>query len=49
MNDCYGLPGSPPASRAFLLKNNEVPEGESANPKGDPDDERSGEDTLETD
>jgi hypothetical protein len=49
MNDCYGSPGSPPASRAFLLKNNEVPEGESDNPKGDPDDERSGEDTLETD
>jgi hypothetical protein len=42
MNDCYGSPGSPPASRAFLLKNNEVPEGESDNPKGDPDDETSG-------
>jgi hypothetical protein len=31
------------------MKNNEVPEGESDNPKGDPDDETSGEDTLETD
>jgi hypothetical protein len=30
------------------MKNNEVPEGESDNPKGDPDDETSGEDTLET-
>jgi len=29
------------------MKNNEVPEGESDNPKGDPDDEKSGEDTLE--
>jgi hypothetical protein len=31
------------------MKNNKVPEGESDNPKGDPDDETSGEDTLETD
>jgi hypothetical protein len=31
------------------MKNNELPEGESDNPKGDPDDETSGEDTLETD
>jgi hypothetical protein len=31
------------------MKNNEVPEGESDNPNGDPDDETSGEDTLETD
>ena len=31
------------------MKNKEVPEGESDNPKGDPDDETSGEDTLETD
>jgi hypothetical protein len=31
------------------MKNNEVPEGESDNPKGDPDDETSGKDTLETD
>jgi hypothetical protein len=31
------------------MKNNEVHEGESDNPKGDPDDETSGEDTLETD
>jgi hypothetical protein len=31
------------------MKNNEVPEGESDNPRGDPDDETSGEDTLETD
>jgi len=31
------------------MKNNEVPEGKSDNPNGDPDDETSGEDTLETD
>jgi hypothetical protein len=31
------------------MKNNEVPEGEPDNPKGDPDDQTSGEDTLETD
>jgi hypothetical protein len=31
------------------MENSEVPEGESDNPKGDPDDETSGEDTLETD
>jgi hypothetical protein len=31
------------------MKNNELPEGESDNPKGDPDDETSGEGTLETD
>jgi hypothetical protein len=30
------------------MKNNEVSEGESDNPKGDPDDETSGEDSLET-
>jgi hypothetical protein len=30
------------------MENSEVPEGESDNPKGDPDDETSGEDTLET-
>jgi hypothetical protein len=28
------------------MKNNEFPEGQSDNPKGDPDDETSGEDTL---
>ena len=31
------------------MKNNEVPEGKSDNPTGDPDDETSVEDTLETD
>jgi hypothetical protein len=31
------------------MKNNEVPEGEFDNPKGDPDDETTSEDTLETD
>jgi hypothetical protein len=32
------------------MKNNEIPEGQSDNPKGDPDDDTtSGEDTLETD
>jgi hypothetical protein len=32
-----------------VMKNNEVPEGQSDNSKGDLDDETSGEDTLETD
>jgi len=32
------------------MKNNEIPEGKSDNPKGEPDDDAtSGEDTLETD